>query len=140
MSLEHVGSPLEPSYFIDDKTVKVATSRSVASDARSDDDDLMEGLSVADVLKQFGVDPNAVLSSDGVLRSPEGLEYDNLSSGSSEKRPADSSSSSCESDASSAFQTEVVSRSSTQESKGDGSASRKIEKLRYLRSKLTCQD
>ena len=59
-SFEHVGSPQEPSFFIDDRTVKVATSSTVASDARVGDDDWMEGLSVADALKQFGVDAKAV--------------------------------------------------------------------------------
>ena len=92
----------------------------------------MEGLSVADVLKQFGVEPNAVLSSDCVLRTPEGLEYDDESSGSGEPLPPDNRSSSGSED-SSTSQIEAISRTSIQTSKSDEYAHRTIEKLRYLK-------
>ena len=63
-SFEHVGSPLAPSSFLQEKTIKVALSRTTANEACSGDEDWMEGLSVADVMRQFGVGPNAVLSFD----------------------------------------------------------------------------
>ena len=114
--LEHVGSPLDTRSFLDEKIIKVATSRTTARDAPSYDEDWMEGLSVADVLRQCGVDPNAVLSSDGVLRAPEGLEYDDESSGSSEPLPPDSSSSSASYRTSTSL-TETISRTSDQTSR-----------------------
>ena len=59
----------------------MAPSRTAADASGSGDDDWMEGLSAADAIRQFGVDPNAVLSSDGILRTPGGLEYEDTSSG-----------------------------------------------------------
>ena len=58
-----------------------------------DDEDWMEGLTAADVLRQFGVDPSAVLSSDGKLRTPEGLEHEDTSSGNSGSLSSESSNS-----------------------------------------------
>ena len=92
-SFEHVESPLGPSSFLE-KTIKVATSRITACDARSGDDDWMDGLSVADVMRQILVGATTVLTSDGILRTLEGLEYEDSSSGTSGSLPSESSNSS----------------------------------------------
>ena len=51
-------------------------------------------MSAADVIRQFGVDTNAVLFSDGILRTPEGLEYEDVSSGNRDGLSSESSNSS----------------------------------------------
>ena len=93
-SFEHVGSPLDPSTFLQEKAIKVAPSRTITDASGSGDDDWMDGLPVAGVIRKFGVDPNAVLSSDGILRTPEGLDYEDSSSGNSGSLSSESSNSS----------------------------------------------
>ena len=117
----------------------MAPSRTTADSAGSGDEDWMEGLSAADVMRQFGVGPNAVLSSDSILRTPEGLEYEDKSSGSSGSlSPEISNSSGSDADEIVTASSKTRSRVSDDPSKNDEYTKRKIENLRSV--KVTCQD
>ena len=63
-SFEHVGSPPATDKFLVHNTVAVEISgRSVS--APSADESWMDGLSAVDVLRQYGIDPNVILTLEG---------------------------------------------------------------------------
>ena len=82
---------IDTSAFLQEKAIKVAPPRTTVDDAGSGDEDWMEGLSVADAIRQFGVDPNVVLASNDILRTPEGWKHEDTSSGTSGSLSSESS-------------------------------------------------
>ena len=132
LSGEHVRKPPDPSSFVQEETIKVTPSRTTDDDEGSGDEDWMEGLSVADVMRQFWVDPNAILSSDGILRTPEGSEYEDASSGSSDYLSLEGSSSSAsdeETATTTPSQSVARSRVSDDPSRSDENAKQKFENM-----------
>ena len=116
----------------------MAPSRTAADASGSGDADWMDGLSGADVIRQYGVDPNSVPSSDGILRTPEGLEYEGKSSGSSESLSSESSNSSGSDEdktTTSSSKSLTKSRVSDDPSTSAEYTQRKIETRRCLRLK-----
>ena len=112
--------------------MKVAPSRTTDDDGGSGGEDSMDSLSVADVMRQFWVDPNAILSSDGVLRTPEGSEYEDASSGSSDYLSLEGSSSSAsdeETATTTPSQSVARSRVSDDPSRSDENAKQKFENM-----------
>ena len=82
-SFEHVGSLPATSKFLDSSVVVVEKlARSVGFPGP--DESWMDGLSAADVIRQFGIDPNAILTPEGKLGTPEGDAYEPASSESTE--------------------------------------------------------
>ena len=69
-SCEHIGSPPAASKLLDSSTAVVEKpGRSVS--VPGPDDSWMDGLSAVDVIRQFGLDPNAVLTPEGKLETSE---------------------------------------------------------------------
>ena len=61
---EHVGSPPATSKFLDSSAVLVEKlGRSVS--VPGPDESWMDALSAADVIRQFGIDPNVILTPEG---------------------------------------------------------------------------
>ena len=132
LSGEHVRKPPDPSSFVQEETIKVTPSRTTDDDGGSGGEDSMDSLSVADVMRQFWVDPNAILSSDGVLRTPEGSEYEDASSGSSDYLSLEGSSSSAsdeETATTTPSQSVARSRVSDDPSRSDENAKQKFENM-----------
>ena len=71
-SFEHLGHPPDPKTCIDGKTVSSVRSCQSAGAASQELDQWMEGLSAAELLMQFGIDPNLVIMPDGKLQTPDG--------------------------------------------------------------------
>ena len=132
LSGEHVRKPPDPSSFVQEETIKVTPSRTTDDDGGSGGEDSMDSLSVADVMRQFWVDPNAILSSDGILRTPEGSEYEDASSGSSDYLSLEGSSSSAsdeETATTTPSQSVARSRVSDDPSRSDENAKQKFENM-----------
>ena len=70
-SFEHVGHPLHPKSFIDEKTVSIVKPGQERVGAGPDTDLWTEGLSAAELLIQFGIDPDVRVTPDGKLMTPE---------------------------------------------------------------------
>ena len=70
-SFEHVGSPPATEKLLDQDTVTVERpDRNVS--VPSVDDSWMDGLSAVEVIRQYGIDPNVILTPDGQLETPNG--------------------------------------------------------------------
>ena len=76
--------PPDPKTFIDEKTVLIVRDCHSTGAAGPESDEWMDGLSAAELLMQFGIDPNVVFYPDGKLHTPEGDEYSFLLSDSGE--------------------------------------------------------
>jgi hypothetical protein len=70
-SFEHVGSPPPTDKFLDKTTVTIEPpGRNVSVSGA--DESWMGDLSAAEVLQQYGYDPNVILTSEGKLVLPDG--------------------------------------------------------------------
>ena len=99
-SFENVGHPLDPKTFIDEKTVSIVRPGQERLAAGPDTDLWMEGLSAAELLRQFGIDPDVRVTPDGNLLTPEGETFtiqnsDSESGSSSENESPESSGVEC---------------------------------------------
>ena len=56
-------------------TVALARQDQNVSVLGIEDDHWMDGLSAADVMRQFGLDPNVVISLEGKMLTPEGYVH-----------------------------------------------------------------
>ena len=73
-SFEHVVSPPATDIFLIQNTVTVEDSgRNVK--VPSADESWMDGLSAADVIRQYGIDPNFILTLAGEFETPSGEEF-----------------------------------------------------------------
>ena len=77
---EHVGSPPSTDKFLVGDSVEVTRPNQNHSVLGTEDDHWMEGLSAADVMRQFGVGPHVVLTLEGKLLTPAGNVYEGSSS------------------------------------------------------------
>ena len=73
-SLEHIGSPPATDKFLDGTTVTIERLGRNGS-VPGDDESWMDGLSAAEVIRQYGMDPNVFLTPEGKLETPNGAEY-----------------------------------------------------------------
>ena len=74
-SFERFGSPSATSKFLDSSVVVVEKpGRSVS--VPGPDESWMDGLSAVDVIRQFGIDPNVILTPEGKLEIPAGNQYE----------------------------------------------------------------
>ncbi len=70
-SFEHIGSPPPTDRFLDRTTVTIEPpGRNVS--VPSADESWMDSLSAAEVLQQYGFDPNVILTSEGNIVLPDG--------------------------------------------------------------------
>ena len=67
--------PPDPKTFIDEKTVLIVRDCHSTGAAGPESDEWMDGLSAAELLMQFGIDPHVVIVPDGKMRTPEGEDY-----------------------------------------------------------------
>ena len=73
-SFEHVGSPPATDKFLDQHTVTVERlGRNIS--VPSVDESWMDGVSAAEVIRQYGIDPNVILTPAVKFETPDGEEY-----------------------------------------------------------------